>query len=204
LSKPESSAGPKSFGLTPSRTPVFFLTSFVLCLTAACFGAAPSSQTGGTAGEGQTCEAVDPQTLGSPSPELTIEIGQGRSKLEFQPYINEDQLELIQGAQGMAMIVYDLQVRASGLSGRDLCATIVANNRFSKIDQKEYLAQTRRAYVLERNDDDFYAGPVYHPFGWNPPEDYQAEQFNVTLKVFVGNKQGSVSREFELIDANQP
>jgi len=182
-----------------------FLVFGCLVFCTACFGSTSTvDNVGSIAGEGNLCEGIDPNTLNSPSSELTVEIGEGRTKLEFQPHIEEDRLELSQGAQGMAMIVYDLQVRGTGLGGGELCATIVANNRFTQINQEDYLPMFKRSYVLERNDDDFYAGPVYHPFGWNDPDDYQAEKFNVTIKVFVGEKLGTISREFELVDAIEP
>ena len=166
-----------------------------------CFGPTSTLEaSGGLAGEGQTCTGIDPSTVSSPNNDLVIEMGQGRTKVEFQPYINEDRLELSQGAQGMAMIVYDLQVQANELSGSELCATIVAKNNFSTVNSDDYIPMRQMSYVLERDDNDYFAGPVFHPFGWNIPKDYETESFIVNLRVFVGDKSGTIRREFELID----
>ena len=175
---------------------LFFVTS-----STACFGPTNTLSTpGGLAGEGEICTGIDPSTANPQSSDLVIEMGQGRTKVEFQPYIDEDRLELSQGAQGMAMIVYDIQVQANNISGNGLCATIVVSNNFSTVNSEDYIPMRRMAYVLERDDNDFFAGPIYHPFGWNTPNDYETESFRMNLRVFVGDKVGSISRDFELID----
>ncbi len=58
----------------------------------------------------------------------------------------------------------------------------------------------RLAYVLEQDEGDFYGGPIYHPFGWKAPHEYETEDFQLTLKVFIGVKVGTLQRSFELID----
>ena len=167
----------------------------------ACFGPTSTVGTpGGLAGEGEVCTGVEPSSIMAPITDLTIEMGQGRTKVAFRPHVNEDRLELSQGAQGMAMIVYDLQVRGGNISGNNLCATIVTTNNFSNIDQNDYIPMQRLAYVLERDDGDYFAGPIYHPFGWNAPADYEAESFRLGLRVFVGDRVGTIQREFELFD----
>jgi hypothetical protein len=178
------------------------ITAFgILFGLSGCFGPTSTVGTpGGLAGEGKVCTGIDPSSVVAPIEDLTIEMGQGRTKVGFQPHVNEERLELSQGAQGMAMIVYDLQILGGNISGANLCATIVTTNTFSNIEQDDYIPMQKLAYVLERDDGDYFAGPIYHPFGWNAPADYEAESFRLGLRIFVGDKVGTIQREFELID----
>ena len=173
----------------------------LLAALSGCFGGsttAPSN--GGLPGEGERCEGGSPTEIGSTS-DLILELGEGRTRLDFQPHLNEDRLEIVRGAQGMAMIVYDLQVQGDNLAGNRVCASIMVQNQFSTVAPGDYIPMNKLEYVLLKDDSDFYGGPIFHPFGWNSTFDYETETFRVNVRVTIGDRTGTISREFELIDS---
>lgn len=166
-----------------------------------CFGSTTTvGPNGALPGEGELCEGEAPIEVGNTS-DLILELGEGRTRLEFQPFLNEDRLEIVQGAKGMAMIVYDLQVQGNNLAGNKVYASIMVKNRLLTVASTDYIPMNRLEYVLLKDDSDFYGGPIFHPFGWNSTFDYETETFQVNVRVTVGDRTGTIAREFELIDS---